>query len=207
MTVGDRLGLSESTERLVARGLQLVLAGLVGYGIWTGRAGIVVTAALTLSVTLLPALLRREYGYSMDAGLVLWLTVAMVLHTTGYLGLYEQYQWYDEITHVASGTIIAGVGYASFRALELHSGAIDVPSAFRAVFVVVFVLAAGMVWEVFEFAFGSLVTVYGIDDIVTDMIANAVGGILVAAWGTDHVGGLVGFLGNLIGSGRDEGDG
>jgi hypothetical protein len=204
MTVGDRLGLSESTERLVARGLQLVLAGLVGYGIRIGRAGIAVTAALTLSVTLLPALLRREYGYSMDAGLVLWLTVAMVLHTAGYLGLYEQYQWYDEITHVVSGTIIAGVGYACFRALELHSAAIDGPSAFRSVFVVVFVLAAGMVWEVFEFAFGGLVTVYGIDDIVTDMIANAVGGILVAAWGTDYVGGLVGFLGNLIGSGRDE---
>ena len=184
MTVGDRLGLSDSKERLVARGLQLVLAGLTVYGIWIGRTEIAVSGVLTLSITLLPALLRREYGYSMDAGLVLWITVAMVLHTAGYLGLYDQYQWYDEITHVVSGTIIAGVGYASFRALELHSEAIDVPSEFRAVFVVVFVLAAGMVWEVFEFTFGALVTVYGIDDIVTDMIANAVGGILVVAWGT-----------------------
>ena len=203
MTVGERLGLSESWERRITRGLQLVLVGLFAYGVWTGRMGTAVTAVVALSVTLLPALLRREYGYSMDAGLVLWITVAMTLHTAGYLGLYTQYQWYDEITHTVSATIIAGVGYASFRALELHSEAIDVPSAFRAVFIVVFVLAAGMVWEIFEFAFGGLVTVYGIDDIVTDMVANTFGGVLVALWGTEYVGGLVGFIGGRIRSGSD----
>jgi hypothetical protein len=203
MTVRERLGLSESQERYVTRGLQLVLAGLVAYGLWVGRMDTAVTAALTLSITLLPALLRREYDYSMDAGLVLWITVAMTLHTAGYLGLYTQYQWYDEITHTVSATIIAGVGYASFRALELHSDAIDVPSEFRAVFIVVFVLAAGMVWEIFEFAFGGLVTVYGIDDIVTDMVANAAGGVLVALWGTDYARGLVGFIGERIRSVSD----
>lgn len=204
MTVGDRLGLSDSKERLVARGLQLVLAGLAVYGLWIGRTEIAVTGALTLSITLLPALLRREYGYSMDAGLVLWITVAMVLHTAGYLGLYDQYQWYDEITHVISGTIIAGVGYASFRALELHSEAIDVPSEFRAVFVVVFVIAAGMVWEVFEFTFGALVTVYGIDDIVTDFVFNAAGAVIVAVWGTGYVDELVRFFGARIRSTRSD---
>jgi hypothetical protein len=129
----------------------------------------------------------------------------MVLHTVGYLGLYEQYQWYDEITHTVSATVVAGVGYASFRALELHSDAIEVPPEFRAVFIVVFVLAAGMVWEVFEFAFGGLVTVYGIDDIVTDMVANAFGGVLVALWGTHHVRDLVGFVRTRI-PGRSRGE-
>ena len=203
----DGRGLSDSQERLVVRGLQLVLAGVAVYGGWTGRPETAVTAVLTLSVTFLPSLFRREYDYSMDVGLVLWLTIAMVLHTVGYLGLYEQYQWYDEITHTVSATIIAGVGYASFRALELHSDAIEVPSEFRAVFIVVFVLAAGMVWEVFEFTFGGLVTVYGIDDIVTDMVANGFGGVLVALWGTDYVRGLVGFVRTRIPGRSRGGDG
>lgn len=194
MTIGNALGLSDSQERLIARGLQLVLLGLLIFGVVTARGEMVVMVGIAFGVTLLPALLRREYGYSMDTGLVLWITVAMILHIVGSLGLYEQYQWYDEVTHTVSATLIAGVGYASFRALELHSDSIDVPSAFRAVFIVVFVLAAGILWEVLEFALGGLVTVYGIDDIVTDIIFNAVGAGIVAVWGTGYVSNLVGFF-------------
>lgn len=198
MTVGDALRLSDSQERLIARGLQFVLVGLLVFGVATIRVEVVVTVGIALGVTILPALLRREYGYSMDAGLLLWITVAMVLHIAGALGLYEQYQWYDEVTHAVSATLIAGVGYASFRALELHYDDIDVPSEFRAVFIVVFVLAAGILWEVLEYALGGLVTVYGIDDIATDLMFNAVGAMVVAVWGTGYVRNLVGFFSDRL---------
>jgi hypothetical protein len=121
----------------------------------------------------------------------------------GSLGLYSQFSWYDEITHTVSATVVAGIGYATFRAFEQHSDAIDVPSTFRGVFVVVFVLAFGVGWEVFEFGapvvarwlgVGSPVTVYGIDDIVTDFVFNGVGAVLVALWGTEYTRGAVGFL-------------
>jgi hypothetical protein len=203
MTLGDLVGLSDARERLLVRLLQLGLAGIAIYGLVTGRLGMAANGALTLSVTLVPALLRREYGYTMDAGLVLWITLAIVLHVIGSLGLYSQFSWYDEITHTVSATVVAGVGYATFRAFEQHSDAIDVPSAFRGVFIVVFVLAFGVGWELFEFGapvvsqwlgFDSPVTVYGIDDIVTDFVFNGVGAVLVAFWGTDYTRGAVGFL-------------
>ncbi|QSW98725.1 hypothetical protein [Haloterrigena alkaliphila] len=194
MTISDRLGLSDAQERRAARVLQLGLVGLVGYGLVTTRFDIAATGGFALAITLLPAALRREYGYSMDVGLVLWIAVAMILHTVGSLWLYEWFQWYDEITHTVSATIIAGIGYASFRAFELHSDDIDVPPAFRAVFIVVFVLAAGVVWEVLEFSLGGVITVYGIDDIVTDFVFNAVGAVITAVWGTGYVDGLVGFF-------------
>jgi hypothetical protein len=194
MTLGDVLRLSDNQEQNLTRVLQLTLLGIIVYGIVTIQMSRVVMPGLALGVTLLPALIRREYGYAMDAGLVLWITTAMILHTLGSLGLYTQYPWFDEVTHAVSGTIIAGIGYASFRALELHSGDIKVPAEFRAVFVVVFVLAAGIFWEILEFAFGSLIPVYGIDDIVTDMIGNAIGGLIVAVWGTSYVSGFVGFF-------------
>ena len=198
MTLGDLLDLSESRARRITRALQLGLVGLLVYGVATVRPEMAVSGGATLGVTLLPALLRREYGYSMDPGLVLWLTVAMTLHVVGALGLYEQYQWYDEVTHVVSGTLIAGIGYAAFRALELHSDELVVPAAFRGVFIVVFVLAAGIFWEVLEFGLGGLVTVYGIDDIVTVFIANAAGAVLVAVWGTGYVDGLIGFFSDRL---------
>lgn len=199
MTLGDRLGLSDHQEQLLTRGLQLVLVGLVGYGIVIKELSTAAAAGIALGVTLLPAWLRREYGYSMDAGIVLWITVAMVLHVVGTLGVYDQYQWYDEITHTVSATIVAGLGYASFRALERHSDEIDVPAEFRAFFIIVFVLAAGMVWEVVEFTFGSLIPVYGIGDIVTDLVFNTVGAIIVALWGTSYVNGFTRFIENRFG--------
>jgi len=198
MTLGEALGLSDATERRVARGLQLLLVGLLGFGLVTVQADLIVTTGIALGVTLLPALLRREYDYSMDAGLVLWIAVAMVLHVLGSMGIYEQFQWYDEVTHTVSATLVAGIGYASFRAVECHSEAVDVPPVFRTVFIVVFVLAAGILWEVIEFGLGGLVTVYGIDDIVTDLVFNGVGALVVAIWGTGYVGDLVGFIGDRI---------
>jgi len=194
MTLSETLGISETQERLLARALQLVLFGVLAVGVVTVRAQLIVTGGITFGVSLLPALLRREYNYSMDMGLILWITVAMILHVAGALALYEQFQWFDEIAHTVSGTLIAGIGYASFRALELHSDVIDVPSEFRAGFILVFVLAAGVFWEVLEFVFSGFVTVYGVDDIVTDFIFNAVGGVIVAVWGTGYARGLVGFF-------------
>lgn len=203
MTLGDLLDVSDTWERRLVWLLQLALVGLIVYGTVTGRVSVSVTAGLALGVTLLPAVLRREYGYAMDAGLVLWITAAVFLHSVGSVGVYQQYQWYDEVTHTVSSIVVAGFGYASFRALELHSEDVDVPSAFRSLFIVVFVLAAGVLWEVFEYALGGFVPVYGVDDITTDFVFNAVGGLIVAIWGGGHVGGLVGFLRDRLRSSAD----
>lgn len=203
MTLSDTLGISDAQERLLVRVMQLVLAGLLVYGLATFQLGIVANGGLALGITLLPALLRREYGYSMDAGLVLWITVAVFLHSVGSLGPYVWYQWYDEVTHTISSTVIAGAGYATFRAFECHSDEISVPLEFRAVFTIVFVLAVGVIWEILEFASGGIasitgvqapLTVMGIDDIVTDMIFNTVGAVIVAVWGTGYVDGLITFF-------------
>lgn len=198
MGLGDAAALSDPTQYRLVRGLQLVLAAIAGYGLATSRFGLAVPAAVSLAITALPAVIRREYDYSMDVGLALWITVALFLHTVGSVGLYSQYQWYDEITHTVSATLIAALGYAAFRAVELHSEEIVVPDAFRPVFVVVFVLATAVVWEVLEFALGGYFTVYGIDDIVTDMIANVAGALIVAVWGAGPVGDLVRFLRNRL---------
>jgi hypothetical protein len=213
MTLTDTLGLSDERERLLTRAMQLFLGGLFVYGLVTLQFGIAMNGGVALAVTLVPALIRREYRYSMDIGLVLWITVAMMLNSIGALGLYTEYSWYDEVAHTVSATFIAGIGYAVLRAFEDHSEEMDVPPNVRGVFIVVFVVAFGVLWEVFEFASVVLaplvgieppVAVYGIDDIVTDTIFNTVGAVIVALWGTDRFGGLVGFVRRRM---RPESDG
>lgn len=210
MSDGAVPGLSETQERLVTRSMQLALAGLLAYGLVTLQLGMAANGAIALSVTLLPSLLRREYDYAMNASLVLWLTVAIFIHSVGSLGPYEWFGWYDAIAHTVSASVVAGAGYASFRAVERHSDEIDVPSAFRVVFIIVFVLAAGVVWELFEFATEGIaavleiddpLVVMGIDDIVADLIFNAVGAVLVAIAGTDAVSGLSRFFRGRLAAG------
>lgn len=209
MNDGAIPGLSEGQEQLLTRTMQLALGTLLAYGLATLQLGMAANGATALGVTLLPAVLRREYDYTMSPVLVLWLTVAVFLHSIGSLGPYHWFGWYDAIAHTVSASVIAGLGYASFRAVERHSDDIDVPSAFRVVFIVVFVLAAGVVWELLEFASGYLASVLGaeaplvvmgIDDIVNDFLFNAVGAILVAIAGTGAVGGLVGFFRRRLGA-------
>ena len=212
MTLGTALGLSNSQERYLTRILQVSLLGLTVYGLATFQWATAANSGFALAVTVLPALLRREYGYAMDPGLVLWITVAMVLNAIGFMGIYSRYAWYDEITHTVSATLIAGFGYAAFRAFEEHSYEIDVPSTFRSVFIVVFVLAAAVFWEILEFGselfagfigISAPLVVFGIFDIVTDMIFNIVGAVVVALWGTDHFSGLVSFFRRILNSGEN----
>lgn len=213
MTLGDTLELSDAHERLFARSLQFALGGILAYGLITLQLGMAMNAGLALVVTFLPALLRREYSYSMDPGLILLITIAVFLHALGSLSLYRRFSWYDEITHTISAILIAGIGYAVLRAFECHSAEIDVPSEFRAIFILIFVLAFGVIWEVFEFAaiwlsqvigVKSPVRVFGIDDIVTDMVFNAVGAGIVAIWGTGYFDDFVLFLRRRLRSRDDE---
>ena len=193
---------------LVVRALQLPLAGIAGVALARGNATLAVNSLGPLAITFLPALLRREYDYAMDAGLVVWITLAATLHAVGALGLYESVGWYDSLTHAFSASIVAGVGYALARSVERHTTAVTFTRGFRATFVVLFVLAVGVAWEILEFASGGLATLlggeavlaqYGTTDIVNDLVFNTVGAVLVAGVASAHFESLAARLAGSVG--------
>lgn len=196
-------------HRTAVRLLQAVLAGVAVVALARREATLVVNSAVPLAITFLPALLRREYGYTMDAGLVLWLTLAATLHAVGALGLYGSLGWYDSLTHSLSASVVAGGGYAVARAVERHSEAVTFTRGFRATFVVLFILAVGVAWEILEFATGGLATLvggeailaqYGVTDIVNDLVFNAVGALAVATWASAHFEGVAARLTDRVGA-------
>ncbi|WP_312910294.1 hypothetical protein [Natronosalvus caseinilyticus] len=179
--------------------LQGGLALLVGYAVVTVDPALFVNAALPLALTFAPALVRRTSGHEMGAGLALWIAAAAFLHTVGAIGLYTAFGWFDQFTHTLSATLVAGLGYAVVDALERTESDVDFPTEFRFVFLVIFVLAFGVAWEILEFAAGGLaslvggdavLTQYGTDDIALDLLFNAVGAVLVGLWGTGYFDGL-----------------
>jgi hypothetical protein len=190
--------------------MQIVLVGVVFIGLDRGNVGIVVNGAIALGVTSLPATLERDYHIPMDPSLSLWVTTAVFLHAVGTVGLpgsqlsfYKSVWWWDHLTHALSSSVVAAVGYATVRALDEHSEAIDLPWQFIFVFILLFVIAFGVFWEVIEFAVGGLASIlggdailtqYGLEDTLLDLVFDMVGGVIVALWGTAYLGDVVGAL-------------
>jgi uncharacterized membrane protein YjdF len=131
----------------------------------------------------------------------------MFLHALGTLPLpglnlstlYGSTWWWDHMTHALSSSLVAGVAYAVVRALDEHSDAIHLPARFMAVYLLVFVMAFGVLWELLEFYISvaaallgseSILTQYGLDDTVLDLFYNTMGGIVVALFGTVHLTGV-----------------
>jgi len=205
---GAELPGADRQHTLVVRALQLPLVGIAGVALARGNATLAVNSLGPLGITFLPALLRREYDYAMDTGLVVWITLAATLHAVGALGLYESLGWYDSLTHAFSASIVAGVGYALARSVERHTTAVTFTRGFRATFVVLFVLAVGVAWEILEFASGGLATLaggeavlaqYGTTDIINDLVFNTVGAVLVAGLASAHFESLSARLAGSVG--------
>jgi hypothetical protein len=195
-------------HRIAVRALQAVLGAIAVFALVRTNATLFVNSGGPLAITFLPALFRREYGYAMDTGLVLWITVASTLHAAGALELYAAFGWYDSLTHAVSASLIAGVGYAIARAVERHSRAVAFNREFRATFIILFVLAVGVGWEILEFASGGLASIvggeavlaqYGTSDIVNDLVFNTVGAFIVAGWSTAHFEGIAAKLTGRVG--------
>jgi hypothetical protein len=190
---------SVANQRRLTRGMQFVLVGIVAYGVVAGAPKAITNGGLGLFVTLLPALLERNYDIPLDPWLGVWITAAVFFHTIGSAGFYARVWWWDHLTHSLSASLIAGAGYTTLRAVDLHNEAIRIPTRFAFVFILVVVLAFGVVWELFEFGLDLLadetgVTMplaqHGLDDTVLDMTYNTLGALVVATFGQAHLSGV-----------------
>ncbi|GAA0229405.1 hypothetical protein GCM10009000_050820 [Halobacterium noricense] len=183
--------------------MELSLVGIFFVGVDRGNLGIMVNAGIAFAITHVPAVIERDYHIPMDAGLTLWITTAVFLHAVGTLGPYQNVWWWDHVTHALSASLVAAVGYATVRALDAHYDDVYLPPRFMFVFILMFVVAFGVIWEVVEFGISGLAVVlgaktvltqYGLGDTMLDLMFNTVGGLITAIWGTAYLSDVVGAL-------------
>ncbi|MFC6732934.1 MULTISPECIES: hypothetical protein [unclassified Haladaptatus] len=188
-----QLQVSTRHQRQVGQVMQLAIVAVFVVGALNRNVSIVVNALIALSITFLPAILERDYRIPLNPALSLWITLAVLLHAVGMLGLYTTVWWWDHVTHTLSATIVAGVGYTTARVLDKHRAGLSFPQPFLFVFVLTFTLAFGVFWEVIEFAvhglaeaygFGPVLIQYSLEDTIEDLLFDLVGAVLVAVFGT-----------------------
>lgn len=178
------------------RAIQGAVAAILVAGVLARNPSVVVNAALGLGVTFLPAFLRRDHHLHLSVGASLWVALAVFLHTIGMTGVYEAVWWYDHLTHAFSAALVAGAGYATVRALDEHRDDLYFPRPFLAVFILLATLALGVVWELAEWGARELafalsvdpvLTVYGLDDTLLDLVFDALGAVVAATVGARHL--------------------
>ncbi|WP_226482870.1 hypothetical protein [Natrinema amylolyticum] len=201
---------SRHRQRQLTYLMEIGLIGMLFVGIERGNGGIVINTGVALIVTQLPPILERDYEIPMDPRLTLWITTAVFLHAFGTVGLpgatrtlYSQVWWWDHMTHALSASLVAGVGYATVRAFDEHAEGVHLPRKFVAVFILLFVIAFGVLWEILEFAIAlsaqalgirAVLTQYGLGDTMLDFVFNSIGGLLVALWGGAYLSDVQGAI-------------
>jgi hypothetical protein len=216
----DRVGIDAATQARVAWGMELVLLGILVVGIWDRNTGIIVNTAVGLAVTQLVPLLERDYDIPMDPALTLWITGAVFLHAVGVIGvpgsprnLYASVWWYDHVTHALSASVVAAAGYATARAIDLHTEEVRLPPRFMFVFILLVTLAFGVLWEVIEFVIGEIaatvgggavLTQYGLGDSMLDLVFDSLGAVVVAVWGTAYLTDVAGALADRLAEDPDD---
>lgn len=220
MRLRDRVGIDAAAQARVAWGMELVLLGILVVGIWDRNTGIIVNTAVGLAVTQLVPLLERDYDIPMDPALTLWITGAVFLHAVGVIGvpgsprnLYASVWWYDHLTHALSASVVAAAGYATARAIDLHTEEVRLPPRFMFVFILLVTLAFGVLWEVIEFVIGeiaatvgggAILTQYGLGDSMLDLVFDSLGAVVVAVWGTAYLTDVAGALADRLAEDPDD---
>lgn len=176
--------------------LQLALGGLLIYGLIARDVTTITNASIALTVSFLPAFLEHNYRLPIEPELIIWLTVAAFLHTLGSAGLYDLFEQWDSLTHALSASLVAATGYTVVRTIDLHSDEVYLPSKTMFVFILLFILAVGVIWELVEFAldlaahrfgFDAVLAQHGVDDTVGDLLFNLAGAAVAATLGATYL--------------------
>jgi hypothetical protein len=180
----------------ISRWLQGSLFGFMAVGFIEGNFGILVNSLVGFLITFLPELLDREHGIVMSPLLTLWITSAVFFHALGTFGPYRSTWYWDHVAHTLSSSVVAAVGYSTLRAMDMHIEDVEIPSKFMFLFILAFVMAFGVLWEVIEFGIGlsseilgagRFLTQYGLEDTMMDLVFDLIGGIIVALFGTAYL--------------------
>ncbi|MDY6788970.1 MAG: hypothetical protein SVV03_03320 [Candidatus Nanohaloarchaea archaeon] len=182
----------EIWKKRLSRLMQIIIGLVVVYGIYNLNISIILNAVLSLAISFLPAVLEKDYKVPADPGITFWITLAVLMHAVGFLGPYQNLWWWDVVLHAFGSFLVGAVGYSVVKAIEEHSDTIKLPKKLLSLFVILFVLAIGVLWEILEYLATVSALSIGVDPLATpnplfdtllDLVLDLIGGLIFAFWG------------------------
>ena len=160
--------------------LSIVILGL--YAAVTFQSKEAVTAVLSLVLISMMYLFGRKTETEIPYILNLWISIALFLHALGGpTGIYDMFAWWDNLTHLFSGSAVAILTLYFLIYTERIFRKLYMPTWLLFVFVILFMLSLGVAWELFEFFGDQLLGTMmqeSLHDTVYDMIYNVIGSFI-----------------------------
>lgn len=156
---------------------------------WTGV--FLVTQAILIS--LLPYLLRKFYEirtpFGLRAGIVVFMCFSLILGETA--DFYTRFWWWDLMLHFSASVGLTLIGFISLLVLFRQADIRSTPF-FTAALAFSFSLAAGVLWEVYEFGIDYFLATdmpmqANNTDTMTDLLAMVFGSLLVGVLGYRYI--------------------
>jgi hypothetical protein len=136
---------------------------------------------------LIPLLLALFTKFTFNLPLVI--SYLIFLFCSQYLGSILGWYglgWWDTFLHLISGALIAFLAIALYERLIHRSAGKSISSWFVFLFVFSFAALGGILWEIYEFSsdqfFGMTLQGGGNKDTMVDLVADTVGGLIIAIW-------------------------
>jgi len=184
---------------LVSVAAIVLIAGILAtlaVAVRRGDVSATINAMVSLGAAVLPTVaalwLPLGPGWQGPTGATLtaWIAAAGLLHSIGMLGPYESVWWWDHVTHLLSGALVAALVYAGLIALGRSPDALDLSGPAIAGLTVALTMLAGVFWELIELVARDLgerldvepvLVHYGWRDTAYDLVFDFLGALLVVA--------------------------
>ncbi|KAB1185172.1 MULTISPECIES: hypothetical protein [Haloferax] len=174
--------MKQSDTRVVERGIRWAIVAVFIEGVRRRAPGAMVNAIFSLVGTFVPELFERVFGVEFRPWQRVYVESAMLTHSLGMLGPYDDVWWWDHLTHAHTATIVGGLVH-----VVSHRRGRDPDSR-----VVATIVCTGIIWELAEYGIHSaadrlgiepILVSYGRADTVLDLVFNLVGAFLVVLFG------------------------
>jgi len=164
---------------LLSRSLQILILIFAMLAIYWRNPRWFFSSILSFGVTLVPRIFTKNMNIVIPPLLNLWICGALFLHVIGgVMGFYDDVFWWDHLTHFVSAALISILGFTILLTITRLSDTLHIPNFVIPIIILLFILATGVVWEIFEFFADELLGThmqYGLEDTAFDMIYNIFG--------------------------------
>ena len=151
---------------------------------------------VALGLSLIPTLVRRKVHIVVPWEITFLIALALFLHIGGYSYHWylDLYPWYDKVAHLISSITIALLGFLGVLIIMRVSNGLEFERWHIFFFIIIFTLAFGAIWEIWEFTLDTLASSYltkplqhSNTDTMIDLMTDLCGGMIIAILGTFYL--------------------
>lgn len=175
---------------------EVILLAMLLYSISANESYWAFTALFSMLLMAVPYLLETKDVIHLPWPIVVSIGLAFLLHNLGLVTYwYDTSYWWDKITHLVSGVVIASLVAIEILLLDQRTESIYIPPEWYVFLVPIAILTLEAIWEILEF-FVDLTLHTGmqhsledtVNDITTNLFSGLIGGLGVMIYLRRHSG-------------------